>query len=111
MFVPSGGDVRMPAGLDVRIHPNRRRRPLSPALNQARRFFHENLELRLRFSIEQQDACAPSSPGHPIIERFPDFITILANTGKNDAVPAHSDALQVFEFPARDNVKTTAQLG
>src|SRR5229473_6433235 len=46
-----------------------------------------------------------------IIQRFTNFVPVLADSGENDALAAHADALQVVEFPAGYDVKTAAPLG
>src|SRR6266852_4060179 len=46
-----------------------------------------------------------------IIQRFTNFVPVLPDSGENDALAAHADALQVVELPAGYNVKTASQLG
>ena len=108
VFVTPGCNVRMAAGLHIGIHPNRRRRrPASPS-GQSRRLLYQNVEFRFGFSVEKQNSRVSSSAASLIVQSFTNFVSVLADSGENDALAAHADALQVVELPARYNVKTAS---
>ena len=108
VFMTPGCNVRMAAGLHIGIHANRRRRRPASPYGQSRRLLHQDIEFRLGFGIEKQNSRVPASPTSSIVQRFTNLVPILADAGENDALPAHADALQVAEFPARYNVKTAS---
>ena len=103
-----GCNVRMAAGLHIGIHPHcRRRRPASP-YRQSRRLLHQDVEFRFGFGVEKQNSRVCAWPTSSIVQRFTNLVPVLADSGENDALAAHADALQVVEFPARYNVKTAS---
>src|SRR5438093_5402331 len=67
MFVFSGCNVWVAAGLHIGIHANRPRRWLAPASRQSLRLFHYNFELGLRFHVENQYPRASASRVNPIV--------------------------------------------
>src|ERR1700674_2718660 len=108
VFVTPGCNVRVAAGLHIGIHSNRRRRRPASSPGQSRSLLHQDVELRFGFGVEKQNSRASASPASSIVQCFANLVAVLANSGENDALAAHADALQVVEFPARYNVKTAA---
>ncbi len=110
VFVTPRCNVRVPTGLHIGIHPNRRCRwPASPS-SQSCGLLHQYVELRFGFSVEKQNARASASPPRSIIQSFTNFVPFLADSGKNDSITAHSDPLQVVELSTRYNVKAASPL-
>src|SRR6266436_6520853 len=101
----------MAASLHVGIHANRHCRRTASASSKPRRLFHQNVELRFGFGVEEQNARTPASPADSIVQGFANFMPVLADSGKNDALATHPDAMQVMEFSAGHNVKTAAPPG
>ena len=56
VFVTSGGDVWMPAGLHIRIHANgNSKAPRSPRRDMARGFLQQDFQLCFRFNVEKKN--------------------------------------------------------
>src|SRR4029077_5136208 len=110
MFVPPGSNVRMTPGLHIGIHTNRRRRWLVSPSGRPLRFLNQNVEFRLRLSVEKKYSRAFASPAPSIIQRFANFIPVLADSRENDAISSHADALQVVQLTTGHDVKTASLL-
>ena len=110
VFMTPGSNMRVPACFDVRIHPNRRCRWPASSCGHSRRLLHQNVQLGLGFGVEKQDSRASAPPPDAIIQRFANFMAVLADSRENDALAAHADPLQVLKLPARYNVKTATEL-
>src|ERR1700694_1052658 len=83
---------------------------LPPRPAQSPRLLLQYVELRFGFGVEKQNARASASPPRSIIQRFTNFVPVLADSGENDSITAHSDPLQVVELSARYNVKAAPHL-
>src|SRR5713226_2320062 len=94
VFVTPCCNVWMPAGLDIRIHPDRGRRWLASLSRQPSCLFHQNIEFRFGFGVEKQYSLAYAARTGSIVQRFTNFVPILADSGENNAIAAHADALQ-----------------
>src|SRR5262249_59040435 len=107
VLVKASCNMRMPARVDIRIHANSDARGSAALPHLSRSFVDENVEFRLGFHVEQQD---PLAPRRSISQGLANLVAILADTGEDDAITAHTDALQVMQLPARNNVKAATQL-
>ena len=94
----SGGDVRMAAGLDVRIDADGRR----GAHTQPRRLRGQQIQFRGRFHIEKKNARA---------QRLANFFARFPDAGKNDPISRHADSPQAIQLPARNDVESAAERG
>src|SRR5579859_1406508 len=110
VLVPSGGNVRVPARLHIRIDANGNRRHPRAAPLLLCGLLQQRIQFRFRFDIEKQNSRANSAPARSINERLANFFTRLAHAGKNDAVPAYAEAPQVLQLAARDDIESAAQL-
>jgi len=110
VFVTPRCNVRVPTGLHIGIHPNRRCRWSASPPRQSRGLLYQYVELRFGFSVEKQNARASASPPRSIIQSFTNLVPFLADSGENDSITAHSDPLQVVELSTRYNVKAASPL-
>src|SRR5467141_1403776 len=102
-------DVRMAAGLHIRIHANRNRRHRSAAPPFPRRLFQQRRKLRFTLNIEEQDAARTAAPSGTIPQRLAHLLARLAHPRKHDALAGHANALQKLQLAARNNVEAAAQ--
>ena len=60
VLVTPSRDMRVTAGLYIRVHANRNRRSLAAASGAARRFFQQNLQFGFRLHIEKENPAEPA---------------------------------------------------
>ena len=93
-----GRDIRMRLRKDIRIHPQRKPRPYTQRL----RPLGQQLQLRLRLHVEQQNPC---------LQRRVDLPLLLARAGKNHALQrCFIRSPNPLQLAAAHNVKPRAQL-
>src|SRR5229473_1240278 len=109
VLMAAGGNVRVAAGLHVRIDANRNRGDRGAALLLLCGFFQQRFELGFRLDIEKENSRACAASIRSVAERFADFFAHLADAGEGNSVATHADALEVQELAAGNDIEAAAQ--
>src|SRR5690349_9753043 len=111
MLVPPRGDMRMPAGLHIRIHADRdrRRRRAAPSLSPS--LFQQRHEFRLGFDIEKQNPSRAIPRAGTIAKRLAHLLAGLSYTRKHNALAGYANPLQMLQLASGNNVEPAAQPG
>src|ERR1700730_7659435 len=109
VLVTSGGNLRVTAGLHIRIDANRDRGNGRAALLLLCGFFEQRFEFCFGLNIEKENSSATTASCRSVAERLAHFFACLADAGKNDAIAANADALQMVEVAAGHDVEAAAQ--